>query len=416
MFSSLRKLHYAWVVLAAVMMVNAVASGLRLSFAVYIDPLVEQFGWSRGGISFAYTVQFLAAIPVVLGAGWLGERMGIRRIAVAGSLIATVGVLLTATVSQLWQFQLYYGVISGGIGTAIFISLLPVTVSQWFYRRLGLAMALMWTSLGWGSALMGPLMRWSIETFGWRQSFIVVGIVSGVIMCGAALLLRDRPENVGLTPYGGLPAVEDGPAPSGKANPGSTAALSISQVTGMASFWILVLIHAAGCVGHSVPLAHMVSIATFTGIPGLAAAGMLTISSLSSLISRFFMSLMAEAVGARWTLALALFSQTVPILLLLGAKDLWLFYTFAAIFGIGYGGEMVGFPIFNRQYYGYRAPLSTIYSYQMAGALVGMALGGWMGGALFDHTGAYTWTIWAATAAGLLGGVAALVLPRHHRH
>jgi MFS family permease len=105
--------------------------------------------------------------------------------------------------------------------------------------------------------------------------------------------------------------------------------------------------------------------------------------------------------------------QTLPILLLLGSGDLWWFYSFAFFFGIGYGGEMVGFPIFNRQYYGARAPLSAIYSYQMAGALVGMSLGGWLGGALFDWTGAYTWAVLVSFAAGFAALGATLFLPRH---
>ena len=76
---------------------------------------------------------------------------------------------------------------------------------------------------------------------------------------------------------------------------------------------------------------------------------------------------------------------------------------------------MVGFPIFNRQYYGVKAPLTTIYSYQMAGAQMGMALGGWLGGALFDLSGVYTWSILASVGAGFLGVIAALVLPAYHR-
>jgi MFS family permease len=159
----------------------------------------------------------------------------------------------------------------------------------------------------------------------------------------------------------------------------------------------------------------MVSIATFAGVPGIAAAGVLSMALASSFISRVGMSLIAESRGGRFTLTLAVLLQTLPTLLLLSARELPLFYSFAFLFGIGYGGEMVGFPIFNRQYYGMGAPLNTIYAYQMAGAMLGMAVGGWLGGALFDWTGVYTWSILAAVAAGFLGITAALVLPSRHR-
>ena len=103
------------------------------------------------------------------------------------------------------------------------------------------------------------------------------------------------------------------------------------------------------------------------------------------------------------------------MLLLLSARELPPFYSFAFLFGLGYGGEMVGFPIFNRQYYGTDAPLNTIYSYQLAGAMLGMAVGGWLGGVLFDWTGTYTWSILAALTAGFLGVMAALRLPSYRK-
>ncbi len=123
------------------------------------------------------------------------------------------------------------------------------------------------------------------------------------------------------------------------------------------------------------------------------------------------MSLIAERRGARFTLVITVLLQTAPILLLLASSQLWAFYSFAFVFGLGFGGEMVGFPIFNRQYYGTGAPLSTIYSYQLAGAMLGMAAGGWLGGALFDWTGVYTWSLVSAVIAGFLGVAIALALP-----
>ncbi len=402
--------HYAWLILAAVWVLFAVSIGVRFSFGVFIDPLVAEYGWDRGGVSFAYSLQFLAGIPVTLVAGRLAERIGSRRIVMVGSFIFTIGMLLTATVSQLWQFQLYFGVLIGGLGSSVFVTLLPVLVTRWFYRRLGLVMGIMWTAVSLGPALFSPLMRWAIEDIGWRATFIAFGIIGGVLMLAASFLLRDHPREKNLAPYGGLP-VETPLIHTGSVG----GSLGLRQVTVMTSFWALVAVHTLGCIGHSIPLAHMVSIATFAGVPGVAAAGILSVALASSFISRLVMSLTAEARGGRFTLTIAVLLQTLPTLLLLGARDMPSFYTFAFLFGIGYGGEMVGFPIFNRQYYGMGAPLNTIYSYQMAGAMLGMAVGGWLGGALFDWTGVYTWSILAAVAAGFLGVTAALVLPSYHR-
>ncbi len=406
------RFHYAWVVLAAVMGINAVSAGIRLSFGVFIDPLVKQFGWSHGDISLAYTLAFIAGIPMILAAGWLGDKISTRNMVMMASVVASLGLILTGTITQLWQFYLYFGVISGGIGTATFMALLPVTITHWFHRKQGIALGLMWSSLSWGPAILAPLMRWSLETVGWRQSFTVLGIVSGVVMLAGALLLRGRPEDSGLTPYGGqVPSTEQARKSSADLQP----ALSFKQVSTKPSFWGLVGIHFLGCVGHSIPIAHMVSIGTFAGLHGIVAAGGLTVFSLTSLVSRFGMSLVSEAKGARFTLSWALLLQAAPSFLLFLAGNPWGYYAYGILFGLGYGGEMVGFPIFNRQLYGYNAPLNMLYSSQMVGAMLGMAAGGWIGGMLFDVSGNYTLTILVSILANFAGLGVALLLPGHRR-
>lgn len=402
--------HYAWVILAGIMALFVVSTGIRLSFGVLIDPLVAEHAWSRGGVSLAYTLQFLTGIPAVLIVGRLAERINSRRIVMIAAIIFISGMLLTATVSQLWQFQLYFGVLVGGLSSAPFVVILPVLLSRWFYHKLGLAIGLMWTSLSLGPAVLSPLLRWSIETAGWSQTFITFGLSGGILMLVSGFFLMDNPQKMKLVPYGGLP-----PEPPRQEMSSPAVDLSLYQVTRKQSFWALTAVHLLGCIGHSVILAHVVSIATFAGIPGLEAAGVLSIAVAISVISRFGMSLVADRKGARFTLASAVLLQTLPTLLLLGAEKLWVFYSFALLFGLGYGGEMVGFPIFNRQYYGVKAPLSTIYSYQMAGAMLGMAAGGWLGGALFDWTGVYTWSIVTSAGASFLGVVVALLLPTPHR-
>ena len=392
------------------MVVYIISSGVRFSFGVFVDPLVEAYGWSRGDISLAYTLQFLLGIPVVLVVGWLAERISGRRIVVVGAAIFTIGMLLTAGVTKVWQFQLSFGALIGGLGSAGFIVLLPVLVSRWFYRKLGLAMGLLWVSLSLGPALFSPIMRWAVETVGWSQTFIVVGLIGGPLMLAAGVFLRDHPQEKELTPYGGTPS---------ESQAGNTASLpeslSLRRVAALPKVRALTAVHALGCVGHSIPLAHVVSMATLAGIPGIPAAGILSVALTSSIISRFGMSLVADAKGARFTLTIALLLQTFPMLLLLSARELQSFYAFAFLFGLGFGGEMVGFPIFNRQYYGVNAPLNTIYAYQMAGALLGMAVGGWLGGVLFDWTGGYTWSIVASLIAGSLGVIVSLLLPSRRR-
>lgn len=401
--------HYAWVIIASVIVVNLVIAGVRLSFGVFVDPLVVQYGWSRGDISLAYTLQFLVAIPAVLTVGRFGEKIGSRRMIIVGSTIFVIGILLTSTVTQLWQLYLYLGILTGGLSSAVFMVLLPVLLSRWFYKKFGLAMGLMWLSSSLGPAILSPLFAWAIESMGWSQTFIGFGFIGGTLILVAIFFLRNSPQEKKLAPYGGLSSES---RPDDRSLP--VVSINMHEVARTKSFWTLTAIHMLGCVGHSVLLAHVVSIAILAGIPSISAASILSIVLISSTVSRFGMSLLSEAKGGRFTLALTILLQTLPILLLLYAGEIWLFYIFALLFGLGYGGEMVGFPIFNRQYYGIKAPLGTIYSYQLAGAMVGMAVGGWLGGALFDWTGDYTWSILIAIGAGFLGTLMALALPSHH--
>ncbi len=399
--------HYAWVVLACAIAMGAVSSGVRQSFGVLIDPLVEQYGWSRGSISAANSTMFLSSIALLLVAGALADRIGPRRIALAATVGTTVGMFLTGTISQLWQFYVFYGVVLGG-SSMVFVVILPVIITRWFHQKVGMALGLTWASLALGAMVASPVLRWLITGVGWRQAFFATGIVGGVILLLAVFFLRSRPRDMGVLPYG----VEAHPlAPEGVSAP--TTPVPFSHVRRTRAFWHLINIHFLGCVGHSIILAHVVSMAIYTGVPGLTAAGVLSTVAGASIMGRLVSPILAERLGGRRTFALAFFLQGMPILLLLGANAPWHFYLFAVLFGPGYGSETPPFPMVNRQYYGSNSPLTNINGWQLAGAQMGMALGAWLGGALFDLTGTYTWTIAAASIFTLAGLLPIRALPAH---
>jgi MFS family permease len=402
-------LHYAWVILFASCVLSVVSRADSASFAVFIDPLVEQFGWKRGDISLAYSLAFLAGLPAMVVMGWLGDRYGARKLMIGASFLIGTGTVLLGTIKELWQFYVYYGLFVGSLGNAAFTVLLPVIVTRWFHRHIGVALGVYWAALGAGPMIFAPLFRWLIETRGWEWTFTLIGIVLGGILIVFSLLIRGSPYEKGVSAYGaeGPPKERSAPAASAIAPMGWRAMLGSRPV------WLLMGVHHLGCIAHAIILAHVVSMATFKGVSGIEAAGVLSTIAGTSIISRFAFSVFAERLGGRTVLTIALIGQSVPVLILLFANDAWVFYLFAVIFGLCYGGEMVGFPIINRQLFGTSAPLSSIYSFEMLGASVGMGLGGWLGGALFDLSGAYTWAIVASAVIGCLGLPLALALPRH---
>jgi MFS family permease len=401
--------HYAWVVLAAACMLNIVARADQNSFGVFIDPLVDKFGWKRGDISFAYSLAFIVGLPAVVLMGWLGDRVGTRLLMIVSSVMIGGGTILLGMIGELWHFYVIYGFLVGAMGHAAFSVLLPVIMTRWFATRMGVAIGIYWAAQGIGPVIFAPLFRWLLDSKGWNQTFFVIGIGLFCILFVFSLFIYASPAAFGCKAYG---EAEDKPAADGK--PVKEApSMTLREVFRGRTIWLLIGIHHVGCIAHALILAHVVSMATFKGIPGVQAATVLSVIAGTSVVSRFVFSVLAEKLGGRLVLTISLIGQGAPVLILFFANEAWVFYLFAVMFGLCYGGEMVGFPIINKQLYGAKAPLSSIYSYQMVGASLGMALGGWLGGALFDMHGSYHRSLVASMAIGCLGIPMALALPRH---
>jgi MFS family permease len=349
-------------------------------------------------------------MPAMLAFGWLGDRTSARTLMIGASVMISAGTILLGMIQELWHLYVLYGVFVGALGNAAFMVLLPVLVTRWFERKMGLALGCYWAALGAGPAIFAPLFRWMIETRGWESAFLAIGLAFGAILLAFSWLIRSSPAEIGLAAYGAEDAAKEKQAPGA-----AGAAVSLRSVLERKPVWLLTGCHHLGCAGHAVILAHGVSMATHHGIPGLQAAGVLSTIAGVSIVSRFTFSILTERFGGRNVLSFAIFGQSASILTLLFATEAWHFYVFAVIFGICYGGEMVGFPIINRQMFGPKAPLSSIYSFEMIGASTGMALGGWLGGVLFDHSGSYTSAILVAAGIGFLALPLALWLPRHQR-
>lgn len=406
-----RKFHYAWIVLAAACVLNIASRADQASFGVFIDPLVDQFGWKRGDISLAYSLAFLIGLPAVVLMGWMGDRYGARQLMIGASILIGTGTVLLGTVTELWQFYLYYSLFVGSLGHAAFSVLLPVIMTRWFHRHMGITLGLYWASQGLGPVIFAPLFRWQLETVGWQNAFFMIGIVVGIILVVFSLFIYSSPEAKGLKAYG----ADELPEKANEAKVPTAPPAKLRDVLRQRTVWKLMGIHHVGCVAHAVILAHVVSMATFKGIPGVQAASVLATIAGTSVLSRFVFSVLAERLGGRTVLTISLLGQSLPVIILFFANEAWVFYLFAVMFGLCYGGEMVGFPIINRQLFGANAPLSSIYSVEMLGASTGMALGGWLGGALFDVFGNYNGSLWASLSIGLIGLPLALSLPRHKK-
>ena len=227
-------------------------------------------------------------------------------------------------------------------------------------------------------------------------------------------LFYDEPGQIGMRPLG---AAENEPVR--KMQVGEIAKIRtkvfFKQAQRTLAFWNLIGIHFWGCAGHAIVLVYLVAIAEAEGVSQGLAAGAFVTLSVTSTVTRFAVPVMADRVGSKGVMAVCFALQTLPIVLLFFSTDVWHFYLFSVLFGIGFGGEMSAFPIINRQYYG-SAPIGTTYGWQMMGAGVGMAAGSLMGGALRDLTNNFDATMGLSLVLSLIGVFSIGVLPNTHQH
>ena len=397
--------HYAWVIVVIIAGMQIVGSSIRMAFGVFIDPLQAQFGWSQGGIGFAYAICSMVSAVVAPVAGNLGDRFGAKKSMLVGIFVYLIGMLATAFVKDLWQFWLTYGVILG-VAQAIFLVPLIPAAMIWFRRHLGLAMGLIMASWGIGPALATPLVAFMIQTFGWSVAFVSIGIASTLMMLALVSVFKNRPADVGGLAYG---TFKDDPPLSDKLPPAILLDEFKGHMRKTAAYWNMSSIHFLGCVGHAVILIWIIPMATSKGMSAIDASLIFTLFSAVSIVTRLTTPVLCERLGVRTVMTFFYILQGAPVLLLIFSSMDGVFLIFAVSFGVGYGGETGGFPILNRKYFGH-APMGGAHGFQMLGAGIGMALGGWIGGPVFDIFDSYNAAFAISVVASLAGAISIILL------
>lgn len=409
-----RNVHYSWVIVGIASMMWMTSSGMRFAASLLIDEFnkPEYFGWSIGAITVGFTIQWLMSGLLAPISGWLGDRYGVRRVMWVGGILFIAGMLLTGSMTTLWEFYLYFGVLLAA-GMAAFQVTLVSGVTIWFRKQLGLAMGLLQALQGLGTAAAILVVFILFDRFGLRATFWIPGLAGGVLLLFLTRYFYNEPAELGLRQWG---APKDEPIKRMQNNDLAKVRTSVflKQAQKTTAFWNLVGIHFWGCASHNIILILLVAMATDSGLSkGTAVSVYITLTAVST-ITRFATPVVADRIGAKSVMLVCFSAQTFPLLILLFTQDVTGYFIFAVLFGIGLGGEMTGFPIINRQYYG-DAPTGTTYGWQMAGAGVGMGIGPVLGGFLRDWTGTYEWSLWLAFFLSLTAVICITFLPSSSR-
>ena len=399
-----RPIHYAWVIVIVAALMRLSSSSFRTSSSILIPRLVETFGWSYGIVGGAFALQWVVSGIFGAPAGWLGDRYGVRVAMTVGAFLFTIGMVLTGFVNHWLLFYLYFGIIlSASMG--IFQVPLTAAVTQWFHRRLGVGMGILQASQGLGPLVAVPIILLIIALFGGgetglRAAFWIPGIGGGLLLLLLIRLFYNEPADLNARPLG---AAADTPVRRLQSGAPAQfrAKIFLRQVLRTAAFWNLIGIHYWGCAGHAIVMVFIVAMAEAAGVSRGLAAGVFIALTMTSTLTRFAVPILADHLGSKGVMGVCFFLQVAPVFLLFFADTAWMFYLFAILFGIGFGGEMTAFPIINRQYYG-NAPIGTTYGFQMMGAGFGMASGSFIGGWLRDFSEGIAYP--AALANSLIGG------------
>jgi len=296
-------LHYAWVIVAVAFAVAVVTAGVRSTPGVLIVPLEEEFHWSRATISLALGINLLLFGAIGPFAAALMDRFGARRTITLALATTAVSVVLTPAMSQPWQLILLWGV-AVGLSTGFVGGFLAAyIVGRWFRAREGFVVGLLTAANAAGQLVFLPTMASLVAHSGWRMMSLVLGGAVIVFLPLPALLMRNRPEDVGLRPYGDHGATRPDAAPEG--NPVAVAFRALAIGARSRDFWLIAGGYfVCGATTNGLIGTHLIAACVDHGLSQVAGAGLLAVTGIFALLG----GTLAGWLSDRWDNRLLLFA------------------------------------------------------------------------------------------------------------
>ncbi|NPC54510.1 MFS transporter [Caenimonas soli] len=365
---------YAWMRLAVSLLLMTVGGSGMYSVTVVLPRIQEDFGVARADASLPYTLTMIGFGLGGILMGRLADRFGVLVPVGVGALGLGAGFIAAGLAPNLWWFCAAQGLLIGLLGTSATFAPLVADTSQWFDRRRGVALAICMSGNYTAGAVWPPIMQYFIDSVGWRHTYVGMGVFCVVSMLPLALVLRRRP-----------PVHAPAPVLAG----GRVAALD--RPMGMKPATVQMLLCVAGvacCVAMSMPQVHIVAYCGDLGFGAARGAEMLSLMLGLGVVSRLASGWISDRIGGLRTLLLGSILQGVALLMFLPFQGLVSLYVVAGLFGLFQGGIVPAYALIVREHFSPREAGARVGTVLMA-TLFGMALGGWMSGAVFDLTGSY---------------------------
>ncbi len=385
-----------WVVIAAATIILIASAGPLYLFGTLVDPLEEEFGWSRAAIGAGPSIAALMAGLTVPVAGYLVDRVGVRPLLVAGVTLVGGGFLALSQIQTLWQFYISVAVIAIGMSLAA-LQVCQVAIAHWFVKRRGRALGILGAGEG-AAGVMVLLTALLIALFEWRAGLMIVGVGQLAICMTLALTVRQRPEEMGLLPDGepsGLSQASGSPPPeavngqAGSSSIGPEEGLTIGQALRTRSFWLLTSALILGWIGALAIIVHVIAYLDESG--GFTEEGAALIAMgipFGSLVGRVGFGWLADYLNKRSLLATAWTLQGLGILIFAAVHSPWQAVVFLVVFAPAFGGAITVLPTLQAEYFGLRA-FGTIQGLMWGMATLAPLVGPIFAGAVYDMVDTY---------------------------
>jgi MFS transporter, OFA family, oxalate/formate antiporter len=399
----------SWLILGGAFTAFTISAAMMHSYTVFLVAFVEQFGWSRGETSIAYSVSQLVAggsSPVV---GTLVDRLGPRRLLLLGGGLLVLGLLGSAFIGRLWQIVVLYGVVmtfgANCLGLVVFVPIL----SRYFVRRRGMAISIVQSANGFARALSAPVVQFLISGIGWRSTYLVEAafMAAAVFPLAAWFRRADPPRSVSRSE-----AAES--APAGSPNIAPRGGWTLAEAMRTPHFWLLFAVYLFTGLGSFFVSLHQLAFAVDRGFDKLYAAEVLGMGAFLAIFGTIVTGTLSDIIGREVSAIMAYGFSIVGVvcaLFITGPDQGWLLWLHACLFGLTWGARGPAITAKTADLFP-GAQLGAILGVITIGSGLGAALGSWGAGFIFDLSGSYALAFILSIAAYLCGVVAFWALRR----
>lgn len=370
-----------------------VGRGLHGTFGVFFVAMLDAFGWSRAATAGAISLAIIFEGLCLPWAGGLIDRFGGRKTLIGGGLVLFFGLALASTISSLWQFYFWIGIVSAA-GIAL-IGMVPhvAIITREFPQRRGTALGIAWAGGGLGIVLLVPAAQLMVDRWGWSTAYLGLAVMTAFLIIPAVhiFLPKSGADSAPAKPT-------DASSPAHHAAGGSD--WTVKRALTNSAFWLLFIARTLASLGNQVIVTHQIAHAIDVGYSSVFAASIFGLMGVISIAGRILFGYLADVMNREMVFTWVQVVSAVGIFALLAMHDAstpWLLYVYAITYGLGQGSRAlvlsaISADIFQGKHFG------AIFGFFTFSIGIGGAIGAWLGGFLFDVTHSYTLPFWVSLA------------------